>query len=125
MSVFKEGYHALELIQKQSKQIWPDACDFGAPVKEHSELWNWVKQLCDWHGIKSTREITGEGKHKTVSIHVSLMDEWKPPYPTEFYKVTYNKCPGIPDADGFFEFYKVTDLKQINELTKAEEAQMA
>jgi hypothetical protein len=125
MSVFKEGYHALELIHKSAKQIWPDACDFGTPVKENSVLWNSVKQLCDWHGIKSTRYASApDKKHRTVSIYVSLMDEWTAPYPTEFFKVTYNKCPGIPDADGYLEFWKVTDATQINELTKAEEAQM-
>jgi hypothetical protein len=133
MSVYKEGYHALELITKEAKQIWPDAADFGAPVKKDSSLWNWIKQLTEWYGIKSTRYASApDKKHMTASIYVHLMDEWAvsderktEEEATEFYKVTYNKTPGIPNYDGFVEYYKVTDPKTIKELTNALEAQMA
>jgi hypothetical protein len=133
MSVFKEGYHALESIHKQAKQIWPDAGDFGAPVKEGSSLWNELKQLCEWYGIKSTRYASApDKKHRTVSIYVHLMDEWAvsdeiktEKEATEFFKVTYNKCPGIPDADGFIEFWKETSLSKIKELENQLETQMA
>ena len=34
MSVYKEGYKAIEMIERSSKQIYSDACDFGAPTKK-------------------------------------------------------------------------------------------
>lgn len=133
MSVYKEGYHALEEIHKSAKQIWPDACDFGTPVKEGSTLWNSIKQLCEWYGIKSTRAVSAaDKKHRTVSIYVHLMDEWAvsdgrktEKEATEFYKVTYNKTPGIPGYDGFVEYYKVISKGPIEELEKKLEAQNA
>lgn len=124
MSVYKEGYHAVQLIQSNSRQIWPDACDFGAPTKKDDVLWNWAKQLADWYGIKSTRKVTGLNVSKQADIYISLMDEWKTGK-TEFFHLIYYKTPSIKGYDGFFEITKVTDSKLIAELTKAEEKQMA
>ncbi len=132
MSVFKEGYHAVREIEQNSKQIWNDSADFGAPVKEGSSLWNEIKTLTDWYGIKSTRGISVQDtNHKTVSIYVHLMDEWAvsderktEEEATEFYQVTYNKCPDIKDHDGFVECHKVTSPSKIKELEVRLETQL-
>lgn len=134
MSVFKEGYHALEIIQKQSKQVWPDACDFGAPVKEGDSTWIAAKQLSDWYGIKSTREVSViNSANKTVKVVVSLMDEWSvsdghktAEQATQYFEVSYYKAPNIPgNYDGFFAVEEITNPTYINKLKLAEEAQMA
>ncbi len=134
MSVFKEGYHVLSLIEKQSKQVWPDACDEGTPIKEGSSLWNSVKQICEWYGIKSTREVSIiNSANKTVKIVVSLMDEWSvsdghktAEQATQYFEVSYYKAPNIPDDyDGFLAVEEITNPTYINKLKIAEEAQMA
>ena len=136
MSVYKEGYHAVELIQKQSKQIWPDACDFGAPTKEGDEVWNWAKQLTEWYGIKKTRTFHSFSHGtKQVSMIVSLMNEWKysddmdngkrvneDDY-TEYFRVTYYKTKN-EQFDGFFEVEKVTNPKLISKYKADMEEQM-
>ena len=127
MSVYKEGYHALELIEKNSKQIWQDACDFGAPTKEGDEVWNWTKQLVEWYGIPSTRKSTVYSKQNAeVSIIVSLIDEWAVcdeiktiEQATEFYKITYFKH-SIINADGFFTAERVVNKEEIKAYKKAE-----
>lgn len=53
MAIYREGYHAIELIEENSVQIFPDACDFGAPVRKGDEIWNRSKQLIDWWIIRS------------------------------------------------------------------------
>jgi len=125
MSVYKEGYHAVELIQKGYKQIWPDACDEGTPVKEGDQTWKWVKQLCEWYGIKSTREVSViNAGNKTVKIVVSLMNEWQPPYQVQYFEVSYYKAPRIPGGyDGFFAIEEITNPTYIQKLKIAEKAQ--
>jgi hypothetical protein len=93
MAVYREGYKTVEKIQKESKQVFNDACDLGAPVQKNSELWNDIKQLFDWYGDKATKikETT-----TTFSFGFILMDEWAVSderktvkQATENYKLTY------------------------------------
>ena len=141
MSVYKEGYHAVELIQKQSKQIYSDACDYGAPTKQDDEIWKWVKQASEWHGIKSTYKRVGYSTaSKEASIVISLMNEWKysddaeygkrlneDDY-TEYFKITYIKTNMKrslhPGNDGFFTVEKITDSTLRKEYKKAVNAQL-
>mgnify|MGYP003488531941 CR=1 FL=1 len=134
MSVYKEGYHALEYISNQEKQIWPDACDIGSPAKEGDTLWKYAKQLCDWYGIKSTREVSViNSANKTVKVVVSLMDEWSvsdgiktAKQATQYFEVSYYKAPNIPGGyDGFFAIEEITNPTFIKKLQIAEEAQYA
>jgi len=130
MSVYKEGYHTVELIQKQSKQIWPDACDFGAPTKKDDDLWKWVKQASEWYGIKTCRKSDYTGHVSTI---ISLIDEWAvsdgrktEEQATEYYHINYYKGKNIPGGyDGFFEVTLITDSQIKKQLAAAEEAQMA
>ena len=104
MSVYKEGYHAIELIKKKSVQIYADACDFGAPIKIGDELWNWVKQLADWYKVEGTREAGSWG----VSITVELMDEWNTGA-EERFRVTYCRTK-IGECKGFDGFVNVVRI---------------
>lgn len=126
MSVYKEGYYALNQLQNNQRQIWPDACDFGTPVEKKSNLWNLAKQLVDWYGIYK-EQIS---KTETVVI-VSLMDEWKASDDespnrhlkdyNEYYKITYISCKINKVFDGFFTVDKIVDknlIKQYKELSE-------
>ena len=76
MSVYKEGYHIVESIMNQSRQIFPDAADFGVPVTENDSNWNDIKQLVEWYGVKETRRIDKWNGGSSVECIVELMDEW-------------------------------------------------
>jgi hypothetical protein len=76
MAVYREGYIALELIQNNSFQIFPDACDFGAPTRKGDSIWNAAKQLVDWYGEEGTRTENRYSTGRSVEAHVELMDEW-------------------------------------------------
>ena len=76
MSVYKEGYHIIESIMNQSRQIFPDAADFGVPVTENDSNWNDIKQLVEWYGVKETRRIDKWNGGSSVVCIVELMDEW-------------------------------------------------
>lgn len=34
MAIYREGYKAIEAIERASKRIYNDACDFDAPTKK-------------------------------------------------------------------------------------------
>ena len=106
MSVYKEGYHAIQLIQSQSKQIYPDACDHGAPTREGDSLWAWVKQLIDWYGVKGTRQQTNYSTGKMVSHIIILKDEWNGGW-EEHFKITYTTTYGNKNHDGYFQVERV------------------
>lgn len=76
MSVYKEGYHAIQLIESQSKQIFSDSCDFGAPTRRGDLIWNVAKQLVDQYGVKETRQENHYETGRSVDQRVELMDEW-------------------------------------------------
>lgn len=99
MSVYKEGFYAIELIQKNSKQLFQDAADYGAPVKKQDQLWGWVKQLCDWYGVEGSRQEHRYGTGVTVEQNVSLMDEWNTGKKI-YYKVVYVSAK-LPGYDGY------------------------
>lgn len=130
MAVYREGYSAVKDIQNQSRQIWPDACDYGAPTKIGDRLWNTVKQAIDWYGIKSTRTSKMKGH---VTAVISLMDEWAvsdgrktDEEATEYFKIDYYAIKRIPGGyDGFFEIVKITDSQTKKQLAAAEQSQMA
>lgn len=86
MSVYKEGYYAVSQILNNSKQIWNDSADFGAPYKKGDQIWNLVVQLATDYGINSTIV-----KHPTYSeITVALMDEWNTKR-VQFFRITAHK----------------------------------
>jgi hypothetical protein len=76
MSVYKEGYYAVSELQKSNVQIYPDACDYGVPVKIGDRNWNLAKQLGEWYGDKETRKVHKYSTGINVDMFVTLMDEW-------------------------------------------------
>lgn len=113
MGIYKEANHAIELIQKRSIQIYPDACDFGALCNVGDELWNWGKQLVDWYIKKGTqpeqhRYETGQSSSAIVEVG---SDDSERPF-TKRYKVEY---VGVKKRilyngkkyDGYFHVYEV------------------
>lgn len=112
MAVYREGYKALELIQKRSKQIYDDACDFGALTRKGDELWNAAKQLIDWYGDKN-RKQEDYSTGATITCDFTLIDEWAvsderktEEEATEKYRLTYVHCKnGIKTKEGKYDGY--------------------
>jgi len=75
MAVYKEGYMAIEAIERQSVQIYPDAADFGAPTKKGDKLWNYAGQVVSMFGDKETRKEERYSTGSSVSCRVELLDE--------------------------------------------------
>lgn len=42
MAVYREGYKAIEAIKRASRQIYNDACDYGAPTKKGEPICYWL-----------------------------------------------------------------------------------
>jgi hypothetical protein len=76
MAVYREGFIALEKIQKSSVRIFNDACDWGSPVNKGDSIWNYAKQLAEWYGDKETRKVNRYSTGTSVDIEVTLIDEW-------------------------------------------------
>ena len=74
MSVFKEGYEAVRTIQKNSRRVFTDACDHGAPIYVGGVLWNHIKTLIAYADDDERNMATEypEG----WSIDITLIDEW-------------------------------------------------
>jgi len=91
MSVYKEGYHYVSIIEEKSVRVYNDACDWGAFTKKDDKIWNVTQQLVKMYGIKETRHET---KLKTGSIvleiDVELVDEWNTGE-VEMFHVTFVK----------------------------------
>ena len=109
MSVYKEGYFIVESLQKQSKQIYPDACDFGVLVKKGDANWNMAKQLIEWYGVKETRKVEVYSTGKSVDCDVELLDEWAvsdkrktEKEALDKFRISYTTCKvkGV-DCDGY------------------------
>jgi len=76
MSVYKEGFYAINEIKKSQIQIFNDSCDFGVPVRKGDRIWNLAKQLSDCYGDKNTRKANSYSTGKSVDITVTVIDEW-------------------------------------------------
>lgn len=106
MSVYKEGYYAIKLIEQNSKRIYPDACDFGAPIKVGDEIWNWAKQLCSWYGVEGTKKVDAYSTGTTVTQTVELGTETRP-FKVTRYSVTYVTTRGDKNQDGYIYITKL------------------
>jgi len=80
MSVYKEGFEALQQIISNSKQIWGDSADFGVLAKKNDKFWNFAKLLGTYYSDITSRKVnvyqTQSGYMKSQSIIIMLMDEW-------------------------------------------------
>ena len=108
MAVFKEGYHIVNEIEKSSKQIYPDACDYGAPVTKGDKLWNNVNQLFEWYGEKESKKVIEYSTGTSAEFIAELIfegDAYKGL--VERFKVEYHTIRDHKDMDGFVSVYKL------------------
>jgi hypothetical protein len=106
MSVYKEGFYALQMIENQSTQVFTDSCDFGAPTKKGDQIWNAAKQLVDWYGDKATRRVEKYGTGITVTTRVTLLDEWTTGQ-EYVYDVSYITLRNHKKMDGYIYLQKI------------------
>lgn len=109
MSVYKEGFAAINILKNEMVKLTEYSYGVGAPVDINDKIWNVAKQLVESYGIEGTRKETQLfGKTYKVSQLVRLVDEWAVAdkrktleQATEKYKVTYNTgyCAG---KQGYF-----------------------
>lgn len=97
MSVYKEGFYAVRTIRNSMKQVYPDAADFGAPVRKGDELWNWAKQAVDWYGVEGTRKVERYLTGVTVTADIELMYEGDGPQRGEVlrFRIEYVSASGL------------------------------
>lgn len=117
MAVYREGYHAVEQIQKTSVSIFDDACDYGAPCRKDDAIWNYTKQLFDWYKVNNTRNESRYISGASVETVVELMDEWAvsdgrktQKQATERYRVTFVTCT-TGKCKGYSGYVTVEKLK--------------
>jgi len=110
MAVYREGYSILKDLLRRSVRIYPDAADFGVPVKKGSHTWIAAKQLIDMYGEHETRKSNVYSTGKSVEEEFTLMDEWAVSderktvaEATERYKLYYTTCTtgACKGFDGF------------------------
>jgi len=109
MSVYKEGYCIVDQIHKRSKQIYPDACDYGALTQIGDELWKMVKQLIEWYGLPETRSQVDYGsnnEYHTLEVIVELMDEWNTGR-IEPFLITYTTIKGKVNGVYYDDYFTV------------------
>ena len=117
MAVYREGYSIVNQIQKASKQIFSDSCDFGAPVKKDDSLWNASKQLVNWYqDDESKRKVNRYSTGRSVSTEIVLIDEWSvsdeiktveeatDKYRIDFISCTTGACKGY---EGYITVQKI------------------
>jgi hypothetical protein len=70
MSVYKEIGYAVREIEKQSVQIYPDACDFGVPVKSFNDpIIKLVKGVIDLYDLQSETITYGTGSTQVTKFN--------------------------------------------------------
>jgi hypothetical protein len=116
MAVYKEGYMAVEAIEKKSVQIFDDAADFGAPTKKGDNLWKLAMQMASSYGKESTRDENKYSTGSSVSIKIELLDEGAvmderktmaqalDRYQLDYVTCTKGQCKGY---DGFLTITKL------------------
>ncbi len=107
MSVYKEAIYGLNHIQTNSKQVFPDAADYGAPCKKGDDTWNWAKQLVDWYAVKGSRKVETYSTGTTVSAIIEYMpnEHNSPRY--EKVRITYVTCRKNKTMDGYIYLEKI------------------
>jgi len=114
MSVYKEFVKASQIIEKNSKKIYTDSVDFGAPAKKGDDVWNAAATLSYWYGDKTTRKEVKYSTGTSVEIEVTFIDEWAVSdgeksvkqattvYMLEFHTCKEGACKGF---EGFVHLY--------------------
>lgn len=79
MSVYKEAMYAVRELKPQQKRIYPDACDYGIPIKDFSDpailaVQNLIAQYFspEFDSRKEEQYETGA----TVTVRMIMCDEF-------------------------------------------------
>jgi len=105
MSVFKEGYHVVNMIHKCSCQIFPDAADYGVLTTKGDNLWNWVKQAINWYGVKGSRRQSNYRTGVTVSHDIKLIREHGSGV-DDYFRITYTST-NLKPYNGYFQVEQI------------------
>lgn len=118
MAVYREGYHAVNEIQKASIPIYPDACDFGAPTKKGDKIWKIAGQLVSQYAVEGTRKEYRYATGRSSSAVVSLLDEWAvsdgfktPAQARDLFNIEYTSCTSGA-CNGFDGYITVTKVQK-------------
>lgn len=110
MSVYREFFTCIEILENNSGKIHKDAADYGAPCKKGDEIWNAGAQLAEWYGEESTKVYSTN----SVTITIEGIDEWAVSdgrktvkEATEKYQLSYVITKKLPGFDGFFTLDKI------------------
>tara|TARA_R110001599_G_scaffold162598_3_gene351854 strand:+ start:2511 stop:2861 length:351 start_codon:yes stop_codon:yes gene_type:complete len=76
MSVYKEGYSAVQKLTEAQTQVYPTSCDYGAPVNKGDRLWNIASLLVKDYGLDGSRKITTYATGQSVEVKIELINEW-------------------------------------------------
>lgn len=76
MAVYREGFKAVEAIQKASIRIYNDACDFGALSNKGDEIWNQALCINEMYSKKGTYKFDRYSTGQSCSVEFTLIDEW-------------------------------------------------
>jgi len=75
MSVYKEAWYIIRDIQNHSRQVYPDAADYGVPVKKGDSFWKQARQLVDMYGEPENRKVDRYFTGVTVTQKLRIADE--------------------------------------------------
>ena len=88
MSVYKEGYYTIGLIEANVGKIFYNRDVYGAPTREDDTLWEQAAMLIEMYGDKTTRV---EQRGVMVKCEFTLIDEHRTGK-TETFLLEYQKC---------------------------------
>ena len=123
MSVYKEGFKAIELIERSSVQIFEDASDFGAPVRKGDMLWNMMAGAVESYLVPGTRKVSRYATGRTVTAAIKIVDEWAVSdeiktieQATEYWMITFTSCESgkCKGYDGYISVAKIDNGKWKN-----------
>lgn len=79
MSVYKEVRDVVELVKRNSQQVWSDAADYGYPVRDLNDgILKEVKSIIvDYYRVKpvTKKHLTGATQTLTIEGGVSMVLE--------------------------------------------------
>ena len=115
-STYKEGYKAVEELEKASTRIFQDSADYGVPSKKDDQYWKKVQGLIKYYGIDGTKKIDTYGVGKTLQYDIELVDEWAVSderksieEATDKYRIKFITCitGACKDKTGYFTINKL------------------
>ena len=113
MSVYKEFYSAADQILKASRRIWEDSADWGTPVKKGDATMTGPMAQILRYFDKTTdkREEFRYATGSSVSIYITVFNEWTGSMDEETWKITYTAVRNNKSMDGIISLEVVSIIK--------------